>query len=73
MINIWDTFEQRGIREDLRTIVLQNEEGTIMVKKIHEMLLATVADKSITQGILSAKVNTLATHLAEPLGMLFTS
>ena len=70
MTNIWESFEQQGIREDLQSVVLQNTEGTVMVIKIHQMLLAVVADNSVTQGILRAKVMALTTHLMDPLGML---
>uniref|UniRef100_A0AC34R2Z2 Roadblock/LAMTOR2 domain-containing protein n=1 Tax=Panagrolaimus sp. JU765 TaxID=591449 RepID=A0AC34R2Z2_9BILA len=77
MINIWDSFEQpgvhsfiHGVQDDLQSVVLQNTEGTIMVIKIHDMLLAIIAEKDMTQGMLRAKITALKTHLVEPLKLL---
>ncbi|MFH4978006.1 hypothetical protein AB6A40_004715 [Gnathostoma spinigerum] len=64
---IWDTFERQGMREDLREIVVECEEGAIAVTKVASMLLAVKADATVPVGLLKAKLKALATYLEAPL------
>ncbi|VDN60529.1 unnamed protein product [Dracunculus medinensis] len=79
--NIWETFERQGIflihesnyiishrtREHLREMLLECEDGVIIVTQVARMLLALKGSKNVPLGLLKAKLNALANYLLTPL------
>uniref|UniRef100_A0A915CPH1 Uncharacterized protein n=1 Tax=Ditylenchus dipsaci TaxID=166011 RepID=A0A915CPH1_9BILA len=61
--NIWETFEQQGVRDELTEMLISCDAGMIAVMRISPMLLAIVSDGSVPIGQLKVKLRGLSEHL----------
>lgn len=60
-------FFDLGTREHLREMLLECEDGVIIVTQVARMLLALKGSKNVPLGLLKAKLNALANYLLTPL------
>lgn len=56
-----------GLRENLNEIMVECEDGTVIVTRIASTLLAVKASSSVPLGLLRAKLRALADYLYDPL------
>ncbi|VDN05903.1 unnamed protein product [Thelazia callipaeda] len=65
--NVWEIFERQGIRENLLEMLIECENGTIVVTRVANMLLAIKCENEVPLGLLRAKLRALADYLYTPL------
>ncbi|KAI1730890.1 7 transmembrane receptor (rhodopsin family) domain-containing protein [Ditylenchus destructor] len=70
LTNIWEIFEQQGVRDELNEMLLSCETGMVVVIRVASMLLAIVSDGTVPIGLLKTKLHGLAEHLNTPLSAL---
>ncbi|KAI1709331.1 ragulator complex protein LAMTOR2 like protein [Ditylenchus destructor] len=70
LTNIWETFEQQGVRDELNEMLLSCETGMVVVIRVASMLLAIVSDGTVPIGLLKTKLHGLAEHLNTPLSAI---
>jgi len=63
--NIWASYEKAS--PDLNLMMIECEQGKVVVSRVHKFLLAVYGDKGAEFGMLKAKVSALSTYLQEPL------
>ena len=69
--NIWETFEQQGVRDELNEMMIGCDQGMVIVLRVASMLLAIVSDgQTVPVGLLKTKLYGLAEHLRGPLGSM---
>lgn len=72
--SIWITYERYGeavtTPNSLESIILQCDDGNVIVKRVACALLCLLAKNSVPLGTLKAKVNALADCLEEPIQKL---
>ncbi|KAI1727144.1 roadblock/LC7 domain-containing protein [Ditylenchus destructor] len=61
LTNIWESFEQQGVRDELSEMVISCESGVVIVMRVAEMLLAIVSDGTVPTGLLKLKLR--GTHI----------
>ncbi|KAI6237482.1 hypothetical protein M3Y95_00269800 [Aphelenchoides besseyi] len=68
--NLWETFDRQGVRDRLREIEVRGEQAFLVAMPVSNMLLAIIADAEAPSALCKQKLNELALHLHEPLGVI---
>ncbi|KAK5983527.1 TFIIS-type domain-containing protein [Trichostrongylus colubriformis] len=68
--SIWESFDKKGGREDLKEAMIVCEDGTIAATRVANMLLALKATKNCQLGLLRAKLHALAKYLDGPISVV---
>ncbi|XP_053200484.1 ragulator complex protein LAMTOR2-like [Panonychus citri] len=72
--SIWISYEKYGklaaSEDDLNCLLLQCEDGNVIVKRVANVLLCMHAKSFVPLGTLKAKVTALSDHLDEPIRMI---
>lgn len=65
--SIWESFDRKGGREDLRETMIICEDGVMAATRVSNMLLALKASKNCHLGLVRAKLHALAKYLEDPI------
>ncbi|XGW01253.1 hypothetical protein V3C99_013871 [Haemonchus contortus] len=68
--SIWESFDKKGGREDLKEAMFVCEDGIIAATRVANMLLALKASKDCQLGLLRAKLHALAKYLDGPISVV---
>ncbi|WKY11195.1 hypothetical protein Q1695_003055 [Nippostrongylus brasiliensis] len=68
--NIWESFDKKGGREDLKEAIILCEDGVMAATRVANMLLALRASKTCNLGVLRAKLHALAQYLDGPISVV---
>eukprot|EP00038_Savillea_parva_P007130 m.167968 g.167968 ORF g.167968 m.167968 type:complete len:129 (-) comp12903_c0_seq1:994-1380(-) len=72
--NIWRLYhpgsDAPDVLGDLNFVLLQTEQGKVVIGKVSSVLVALMSDESVGFGMLKAKAEALAAYLDEPLSQV---
>ncbi|KJH49975.1 RNA polymerase M/subunit [Dictyocaulus viviparus] len=71
--SIWESFDKKGGREDLKEAMVLCENGVIAAIRVSNMLLALKGSKNCHLGLIRAKLHALAKYLEEPISAVSRS
>lgn len=68
--NLWETFDRQRTRDRLREVEVRGATSTLIAMRVANMVIALISEPNVPSAICKAKLNQLAAHLDEPLGVL---